>query len=142
MLVEWVKVSSAVLWFCEFLPHFVWYQCCIEGCEQFLLGGTAYFFHGKPYLSLEKGYSVNYWGTCSPCAPSVATALSNSTHCHGWFFRKNFTENEVLLIILSVMLSANFTILTFTWCWLILLCFQIKITERQGLQWCWDVTFE
>ena len=57
---------------------------------------------------LIKGYSVNYWGACSLCAPSaVPTALYYSTQSHGWFFRKKFTENEVLLVVLSVILGKH-----------------------------------
>ena len=106
-----------------------------------VLGGATNFYWGAEPICcmknlifhLKKGYSVGYWEEGSPCVPSVTTGLYYSTQSYSKFFRKNFTENEVLLIILSVMLSTNFPILTFLWCWLILLWFQVKIRLGKGI---------
>ena len=114
--------------------------------NHFLLGGTAYFLHGNLTFHFKK----EYLGGMFPLCPFSAYSLYYSTQSHGWFFRNNFTENEVLLIVLRVMLSTNFPILTFIWCWLILLWFQIKIRlgkgvclhKRQGFKLCLNVIFE
>ena len=53
-------------------------------------GATNFYWWARPIfcmdnlmLHLKKGYSVNYWEACSPCAPSVPTALYYSTQGHG-----------------------------------------------------------
>ena len=143
---------NVVIWKITLVPQYDILQrrrCAfsIVGSNQSLLGGRPIFCMENLVFHLKKGYSVNYWRTCSLYAHSVPTALYYSTQSHGWFSSKNFTENKVLLIVLSVMLSTNFPISTFIWCWLILLWFKNNIrerylTERQGFKLCWDVIFE
>ena len=49
----------------------------------FYWGARPIFCMENLIFHLKKGYSVNYWGACSPCALSVPTALHYSTQGHG-----------------------------------------------------------
>ena len=60
--------------------------------DVFLVFGSAinFYWAARPIFCMENlifdfknGYSVNYWGVCSPFVPSVPTALYYSTRSHG-----------------------------------------------------------
>ena len=152
----WFTIN-AVVWKITLVPQYDLLQDrrCVffGGMQPIFIGGHCLFFAWKPYLSLKKGIECKLFGGMFPLCPFSTYGLYYSTQNHGWFFRNNFTENEVLWIVLRVMLSANFPMLTFIWCWLILLWFQIKIREKklgkgiclhkkQGFKLCLDVIFE
>ena len=111
-------------------------------------GATNFYWGTRPIFCLEnlifhlkKRDSVNYWGGMFPLCPFSAYG-SVLFHPEPRLIFQKKIHWERVVIVLSVMLSTNFPILTFIWFWLILLCFQIKITERQGFKLCWDVIFE
>ena len=140
----------------------------IGACNQFLLGCTVYFLHGKPYLSLKKRYSVNYWGhvplvplqclrlcTIPPRATanfSEKNSLRTSCYCFECNVKHELPNFDVHLMLSNLTLVSNKNEIRERYLYHLIQSHLISSqshlidtaisTDREGFKLCWDVIFE